>query len=206
MIRLSTLVLFLALVPQQSKALSIAIAGCSQSTTAWAGWANDDTRPWDWNGLGYGGGNIAEWHRELHFQPGQPRHFWDRFDQNMAESQPADIIWFQVCVNNHSPVTLSQLGKVMREFKEKIPGVEIYLSPLADWVDPSGCTKLDILSSNLLVDAAVASGRVLRGPDLPVVQPDWPINDCHVGPVGRTAFGRALKGWSGWPSEALEAD
>lgn len=178
----------------------VGVMGCSQSTAAWDGWealggtGSGGSRVWT-KQVGYGGGTIAKWARDI---PGGD--YWRRLDSNIASNQIANVVWWEICDLATRNGSIADAEAVVAEIQNRIPGATVYVSPLADFERPETCVKQDIANSNLLVDHLVASRLAERGPDLPRVLDIWiqpPQGDggCHVGPDGQEQFGRSLAGF-----------
>ena len=174
--------------------------GCSQTTTAWAGWlGTGDGRVWTNLLRGYGGGDIAEWSRTI-----PNGDYWSRLESNIVGNPPATAVWWQICDLAMDNGTLADSDAVLAEIRRRLPGVTVYVSPLADFERPETCQKQDIVNSRRLVDHLVATGSALRGPVLPLVLDAWVQSrsgngKCNAGAAGREAFGSALASF-GWPA------
>ncbi len=176
------------------------VLGCSQTTTAWAGWQETgDGRVWMNLSQGYGGGDIAEWSRTI-----PNGGYWSRLESNIAGNQPATAVWWQICDLAMDNGTFADGDAVLAEIRRRLPGATVFVSPLADFERPETCQKQDLANSRRLVDHLVATGGAFRGPVLPLVLDEWiqpPSGNgkCNAGAAGRAAFGSALAAFD-WPA------
>ena len=178
--------------PSSDETTTVGVVGCSQTSTAWAGWL-DRGDGLVWNLLrGYGGGDIAEWSRTI-----PNGDYWSRLDSNIAGNRTATAIWWQICDLAMDNGTFTDADAVVAEIRRRLPGSTVYVSPLADFERPETCQKQDIDNSRRLVDHLVATGGAFRGPVLPLVLDAWiqsPTGNgaCGAGAAGREAFGSVL--------------
>lgn len=185
--------------PPPSSSAQIAVIGCSQTSNAWRGWiAGGDMRVWELF-QGYGGGDVSDWARDV-----PNGDYWNRFDVNVDSNPDAGIIWWQLCTLLSRPGTEADVDAIAAEIKRRIPGVVIYVTPLAEFEKPETCNKDNLPNSRALTDYLVGNGTARRGPELPRVLDAWiqpPQGDggCHVGADGRAEFGAALTNFN-WPA------
>ena len=170
----------------------VAVVGCSQTSSAWRGWVDlGDSRVWTPHQT-YGGGDIAEWASTI-----PNGDYWSRLEVNRANNPAPTSIWWQICDLRADNGSRADVEAVLAELRRRMPGATVFVSPLADFQTPETCRKQDIQNSNLLADHAVATGNAQPGPILPMVLSEWiapPNGDgrCHVGELGREAFGAAV--------------
>ena len=178
--------------PSTGQTTIVGVVGCSQTTTAWAGWLEIGNGQ-IWNLLqGYGGGDIAEWSRTI-----PTGDYWSRLESNIAGNPPATTVWWQICDLAMDNGTLADSDAVLAEIQRRVPGATVYVTPLADFERPETCQKQDIDNSRRLVDHVVATGGASRGPVMPLVLDEWiqpPAGNgqCGAGTAGRAAFGAVL--------------
>ena len=178
--------------PRPGEPTIVGVLGCSQTTTAWAGWLDTgDGRVWDLL-QGYGGGDIAEWSRTI-----PNGGYWSRLETNIASNPPATAVWWQIYDLARDNGTFADSDAVLAEIRRRLPGAIVYVSPLADFERPGACQKQDIDNSRRLVDHVVANGGAFRGPVLPLVLDAWiksPSGNgkCGSGSAGREALGSSL--------------
>ncbi|HVS63338.1 MAG TPA: Calx-beta domain-containing protein, partial [Thermoanaerobaculia bacterium] len=171
--------------PPPATSVRVGVVGCSQTTNAWRGWIDADPDQVWVVASGYGGGDIADWSRDI-----PNGDYWGRLDANIAANAPATAVWWQICDLAADNGTTQDAEAVLAEIQRRIPGAPVFVSSLADFETPETCVKQDIENSRFLVDHLTSLGLASRGPDLPMVMDSWiqpPEGDgrCHVGKTGR---------------------
>lgn len=193
---LLTLVVGLA-VAQTAQASSpslTAYLGCSISTQYVDGFEREGgTGFWhpasafDGNGtLGsYPGGSLTMWMTDYPY-------YWPQFDAMLAAQPNPSRIWVQVCAITEQD-TLAVAHSVIAKVRQRLPGVDVYVSPLSRWENPVAAFVGDAERSEVITDALVADGTALRGPAMPVLSAQYLLPDgVHVNVDGRRLGGRAL--------------
>ncbi len=194
------LVILAGCVPQEDLSLtnrSIGVIGCSNTAQTvygyrWAGgekmWIiTEDTLH------SYDGGAVRDWADDN-------SKLWDVFDTHFLRNPTTSIVWWQLCIRQDEVArSYEDAEQVLDILRQRIPGVRIYVSPLADYTgtvcEITGREGLEQAKS-LALELADRNEDVFSGPFLGPLEPSQIMEQedhCHPNEEGMGLMGKQLK-------------
>lgn len=137
----------------------------------------------------YDDGGVMNW--------GNPRMPFQRvFDENIQRYPDTEVIWLQLCIPVHDPVTYTHANSVVDMIRTRLPDAEIYVSSLAPYAhlcEGSGTTGV-ALGQRLAEELAERRADVKLGPTFSTLTESETENDkCHLEAPGKRKLGKELK-------------
>ena len=173
---------------------TIGFIGCSNTRETVEGYHYmGGTQMWDYD-RHYGSGTILDWSKDV-----DDSIYWDVFDKLLEKYPNTKTIWWELCIMDNDRITsVEQADIVLNEIRQRIPGVVIYVSALADYTDgvcsitgtfglEKGKELVPLLDTN---NQDVFAGPVLG----PMSQKETAKDGCHLSsPDGKRKLGTQLK-------------
>ena len=182
----------------EAPSFSVGYIGCSNTKQTvygyhWVGGANiwpaDERRLHD-----YDNGAVVNWRKD-------GNRFWDAFDDYLEENPITDAVWWQLCIRQgEAGMAYEDAIPVLEAIRKRIPGVTIYISPLADYAENvceitgvEGIERAKALAHELdSRNEDVLPGPIL-GPLYLAEITDQEKDRCHLNEAGMQKLGEQMK-------------
>jgi len=80
----------------------------------------------------YDSGSVVQWARDIE----EENQFWNVFDEHLKRNPNTHEVWWQLCIPlGESRITYEEALIVIENLRNKISGVKIYVSPLAEYTE-----------------------------------------------------------------------
>ena len=146
-------------------------------------------------------GSIAEWANNP--------HFWEVFDRYLTQNPQTTKVWWQLCIpQDQSDVSSDKVFPIIQQLRQRIPNVQIYVSPLSDFPDhPCEITGVEGVerAKSLAIELDEQYDDIHHGPILgPLYAHEIGEEDhCHPNEEGMGKLGRQLKEFFDVPKENM---
>ncbi len=126
---------------------------------------------------------------------------WERLDAHLATYPNTTAVWWQLCLpRDQAEITIAEVKPVLEQIRSRIPGVTVYVSPLADYTqnvcEITGVEGIERAHS-LAAELDTRHEDVLPGPTLgPLSLAEIATQEqdrCHPNEEGMGTMGAQLK-------------
>ena len=147
----------------------------------------------------YFSNSILDWANKI--GDNVTRGVWVAFDKQLAEFPGTDKVWIELCIRDVDNITYEDTYAVVENVRAKIPGVTIFVSPIAGYSDHlchiSGAIGIPT-GKEFAKKLASENSDVFLGPALSDLT--WNETDsagCHPNDSGARIWGQELKDFFG---------
>lgn len=182
----------------------IGYIGCSNTRQTvfgyhWVGgedfWSGSEDRLHD-----YDSGAVLNWAQDTQRNKGAGGGFWDIFDEDLERNPNTSIVWWQLCLpKDQAIITYNDALPILESIRKRIPGVTIYVSPLADYTE-NVCEITGVegikRSQSLAQELDTQNEDVLPGPILgPMTLANLAQQEdrCHPNEQGAKELGKQMR-------------
>ena len=174
--------------------VTIGFIGCSNTRETVEGYDHvGGKKMWDAERR-YGSGTVLDWSQDV-----DESRYWNVFDELLEKYPQTDVIWWELCIMDGDRATsYDHAAVILDEVRERIPGVVVYVSALADYTEGvceiTGTWGLE-KGKELAEELVSRNDDVFAGPLLgPMTPADTAEDGCHLSsPDGKRKLGNQMR-------------